>query len=376
LKSYFITTICFLFCYTVAFCQSGITCSPYWNVKPSINQGFILEHRSTMAHLVKGYPTIYEINIGKPTCGHYLWHLENNKPDLGVSFSLIDFKNPAQLGYAFSLAPYAEIPLNQKEKNTRLVMRLCWGISYINKAFDIKTNSKNIAIGSNFNSFVQFKWFWQIKLNQYLRFEPGFAFSHVSNARARVPNLGLNVVSLNAGINYLIPQQKPHEQFIDSAHKVRSKNEMLIYSAFGYNQREVATGDLFCGLMSFEYHRNLRNTHKFGGGLDIFLDQNYIVDQIIAFNKSPEGIDNFRMAVKFVYAYNVGRISFPFEVGYYVFQKISPDGPVVSRVGVKYYSSSGIVASIGLRTHFAVAYDFEYGIGYRIFLKGNKKTKI
>jgi len=322
-----------------------------------------------MGHLVKGYPAIYEINVGKPTCGHFLWHLENNKPDLGVSFSVIDFKNPKQLGYAFSVAPYAEIPLNKKERSTRVVMRLCWGLSYLDKPFDVKTNPKNIAIGSHFNSFVQFKWFWQIKLNKNLRFEPGFAFSHASNARAKVPNLGINVVSINAGLNYLIPLKKSHDRGCDSACKVKSKNELLVYSAFGYNQREVSSDELYCGLFSAEYHRNVRNTHKFGGGFDVFLDQNFILDQIIEFNESPRGIDNFRMAVKFCYSYNVGRVSFPIDIGYYVFQKISPDGPLVSRIGVKYYSPSGIVASIGLRTHFAVAYDFEYGIGYRFYLK-------
>jgi hypothetical protein len=41
----------------------------------------------------------------------------------------------------------------------------------------------------------------------------------------------------------------------------------------------------------------------------------------------------------------------------------------VSRIGVRYYSKSGLIAHFGLRTHFAVAYDFEYGLGYRFYLK-------
>ncbi|MCE3259340.1 MAG: secreted protein, partial [Bacteroidetes bacterium] len=198
-----------LFITSYFFSQNGITGNPDWFIKPSVNQGFILEHRSTIGHLVKGYPTIYEVNVGKPTLGDKLWHLENNMPDVGMSLSVLDFKNPAQLGYAFSIAPYAEIPLHRVRK-TRMIMRLCWGVTYLNKCFDIKTNPKNIAIGSNINSFVQFKWFWHIPITKNIRFEPGFAFSHASNARAKVPNLGLNVVSLNAAFNYLIPSgRKP-----------------------------------------------------------------------------------------------------------------------------------------------------------------------
>jgi hypothetical protein len=283
---------------------------------------------------------------------------------------VIDIKNPKQLGYAFAIAPYAEIPLNKKEKPSRLIMRLCWGIAYLNKCFDVKTNPKNIAIGSHLNSFVQFKWFWQLKLSKQLRFEPGFAFSHCSNARAKVPNLGLNVVTLNAGLNYTFPHSQKHTvEKIDSSCKAKSKNEILVYSAFGFNQREVATHQLYCGLFSAEYHRNVRNTHKFGFGLDVFLDQNYIYDFESDYHKKPQGIENFRMAAKFCYAYNLGRVSFPIDIGYYFYGSTIPDGFLVSRIGMKYYSSSGLTYSIGLRTHFAVAYDFEYGIGYRFYLK-------
>jgi hypothetical protein len=354
--------------YTVQ--KNGITGHPDWYIKPTLSAGFILEHRSSMGHLIKGYPNIYEICVGKPTAGNKLWHCENNSPDVGFTFTLIDFKNPGQLGYAYCLAPFTEIPLNEKKKASRVVMRLCWGLAYLNKSYDVHTNPKDIAIGSHLNSFVQFKWFWQLQLSKNLRFEPGLSFSHTSNARAKVPNLGLNVICANAGLNITIPsKQKPDVQKIDSSCGVRSKNELLVYAAFGFNERQVAMPQLYCGLLSAEYHRNVRNTHKFGGGVDIFVDQNYLIDYGIDLNKTPQGIDNVRMAVKFCYSYNMGRISFPFETGYYFFQKTDPDGFIVSRIGVKYYTSSGFVFSVGLRTHFAVAYDFEYGVGYRIYLK-------
>ncbi|MCE3226624.1 MAG: secreted protein [Bacteroidetes bacterium] len=354
--------------YAISFSQNGITCHPDWQIKPSVNQGFILEHRSTIGHLVKGYPTIYELNVSKPTLGNKLWHHENNMPDVGMSFSVLDFKNPDQLGYAFSVAPYAEIPLN-KDKRSRMILRLCWGVSYLDKCFDVKKNPKNIAIGSHINSFVQFKWFWQIPLSEKIRFEPGFSFSHASNARAKVPNLGLNVVGLNAAFNFLIPGKACSPlSSIDSSAKVRSKNELLTYASFGYNQREVATEPLYNLHVTATYHRNVRNTHKWGIGTDIFIDQNYLIDYKQEFKKSASGIDNTRIAIKFCYSYNLGRISFPIDIGYYVFQKVKPDGPVVSRIGVRYYSKCGVIAAIGLRTHFAVAYDFEYGLGYRFFL--------
>jgi hypothetical protein len=351
--------------------QNGITGNPDWQIKPAFNQGFILVHRISIGHLVKGYPAIYELNISKPALGNKLWHHENNMPDMGVTFQCIDFKNPSQLGYALSLAPYVEIPLNKKVKPSRMVLRLLFGATYITRSFDIHKNHKNIAIGGPLNAYVQFKWFWQLKLNRYLRFEPGFTFSHASNGRYRNPNLGLNVVSLNAALNIYLPSKKPKPvvEKIDSSTRVRSKNELFLLGAVGFNERTLNSPGLQTYLFSAAYQRNIRNTHKFSLGLDFFYDQIYQQDYLHVKTVPPEGLDRFRMSARVGYSYNVGRISFPIEVGYYIFQKANPDAPLVSRMGVRYYSSSGIVAHFGLRTHFAVAYNFEYGLGYRFFIR-------
>jgi len=343
-----------------------------WQIKPVVNTGFILVHRITIGHLVKGYPTIYELNVSKRTRGNKLWHLENNKPDIGLTFQCLDFKNPAQLGYAWIFAPYTEIPLNRKEKMSRLILRLSFGATYITKCFDIQENPKNIAIGSHVNAFVQFKWFWHLQLTKQLRFEPGFAFTHMSNGKSKNPNLGLNVVSLNAGLNYVLPARKarPAITKIDSSTKVKSKNEILTYAAIGFNQRSIGSPELKTYVVSAAYQRNVRNTHKFSAGLDFFYDQNYLIDYKNDYGKAPQNFDKIRIAARLGYSYNMGRVSFPFELGYYAFQKDKiPDGNVVTRIGVRYYTPYGLVVHMGLRTHFAVAYCFEYGLGYRFVLK-------
>ena len=351
------------------FSQNGITGNPQWQVKPAYSQGFILVHRITIGHLVKGYPATYEVNVSKPTLGNHLWQLENNKPDLGISFQVLDYKNPEQLGYALTIAPYVEIPLNEKEKRSRLIMRLCWGASYYTKSFDIQTNHKNIAIGSTINCFAQFRWFWHLKINEQFRFEPGFSFSHASNGRSRNPNLGLNVVSLSAALNYRIPTKKTVTVArIDSSTRARSKNELVFISAIGFNERKIDS-DLFrTYLLSLAYQRNVRNTHKFSAGLDFFYDEIYKLDYQDLLLEYPTGIDAWRVAARAGYSYNIGRISFPIEIGYYIFQKANPDANLVSRIGVRYYGKRGLIVHFGLRTHYAVAYNFEFGVGYRLFL--------
>lgn len=341
-----------------------------WSIKPSVNCGFIMIHRSTIGHLVKGYPTTYEVDIIKHSEGNKLWQLENNKPDLGLSFQFIDFKNPSQLGYGICAAPFVEIPFNVRPKTSRIVMRICWGATYITKKFDVIENQKAIAIGSHVNAFVQFKWFWHLQLTKKIHFEPGITFSHASNGRTKVPNLGLNVLSLNAGLNFAISSKKTNYNApIDSSTKAKSKNELLAFTAIGFNQQSINSKNLKSYVVSFAYQRNVRNTHKFSLGVDVFYDEIYQADYDYLLKKSANGIDKFRSSIRAGYAYNIGRISIPIEIGYYFLDKAKPDAPIVSRLAVRYYSKCGLVAQFGLRTHFAVAYNFEYGLGYRLFLK-------
>jgi len=353
-----------------ALAQSITNTSPIWFVKPVVNNGFILVHRSNISHLVKGNPTIYELNIGKSSSGNKLWQIENNLPDIGISLQCIDFKNPLQLGYALTASPYIEIPLNKTPKILRPSIRLCWGLTYITKSYDSNENKENIAIGSHFNSFVQFRCFWRFKLSNLLRIEPGITFTHASNGKAKNPNLGINVASLNLGLNYAI-QSKANQSIpkIDSSTKAKSKNEVIFFTAIGFNQKYIASPILKTFIYSFAYQRNLRNSHKYVLGIDVFYDQNYLIDYENVFKNKAQGIDQLRMSIKLGYSYNVGRLSFPLELGYYFFQKTNPDELIVNRLGVRYYSKTGLIAHFGLRTHFAVAYNFEYGLGYRFSLK-------
>lgn len=125
MKAYKIFFLLFVFSVNTLFSQIDSLNKPKWFIKPVINTGFVLVHHSSISHLVKGYPTIYEINIVKPTYGNKIWQLENNKPDIGISFQCLDFKNPSQLGYALIIAPFVEIPLNKTQKKSRVIMRIC-----------------------------------------------------------------------------------------------------------------------------------------------------------------------------------------------------------------------------------------------------------
>lgn len=348
--------------------QSGLFSEPNWYIKPYVNFSAMIQHRSILGNVIKGYPMTYELNIVKPTSGSHLWHLENNKPDIGINLSLIDYANPQQLGYGIVVAPFAEIPLNEKDKPSRMILRLCWGPAYMTKRFDLRENQKNGAIGSGLNAYVQFKWFWQFDLNDRLRLEPGFMFSHISNARAQSPNLGLNVFGVGLGVNIKATKKQFSVASVDSSTKNKSKHEIFVTQNIGMNDGEIMGKKQFVSCLAIGYNFNKRNTHKFGVGFDVFYEENYVKDLRNAGIAEPSTFDKLRYGPKLAYSYNMGRISFPVEMGVYLRQLSEPDGVFFHRLGVRYFGYNGLVIAFGMRSHWAVAYNFEFGAGYRFRL--------
>lgn len=319
---------------------------------------------------------MFEFNLVKPSDGSKCWHMENNKPDIGIYACFIDFGNPKVLGQSYSIAPFIEVPLNEKEKKSRVIFRLSWGLAYLTKKFDVETNHKNVAIGSHWNAFIQYRFLWHLNINEKLRLEPGIGISHASNGRAQVPNLGLNLISGSLGLTYKLSSLPKDVKVTDSCTRAPSRHELMAWYGIGMNEKDPPGGKkLMAHTFSIQYHFNRRNTHKFGAGADLFAEQIYLQD--LKDNSLPANtfLEKIRIGPKFCYSYNIGRMSLPIEVGYYALSQVNSDGPVFSRFGIRYTGPKGLVVNFSLKTHFAIAHHFEAGFGYRLPLKKRVSVK-
>ncbi|MGZ3866022.1 MAG: acyloxyacyl hydrolase [Bacteroidia bacterium] len=342
-----------------------------WSLRVANNYGFILQHHNNYGNLINGYIYGQEIDFVKPSAGDQLWHHENNFPEKGIGFAYFNLDNPTQLGNVFALFGFYEIPLNKKTKPFRLYMRLAPGLAYAPIHFDPIENHKNNIVSSPLSAYINFKWFYQWDLTKHLRFDMGFNFSHASNGRAVVPNLGVNMATLNTGLTFKILSKKPMPEpwRIDSSSKVPSKHELLFWAAYGINQVEVLGPTYVAQNYSATYYYNKRNTHKFGGGIEICNNPANIEQMALSGDTMRNKIDNIQVGVKFSYCYNVGRWSLPVEMGYYVRTVFEGDGFFFHRIGMRYHFKNNIVAVIGLKTNWAVANYFDFGLGYRLPLK-------
>ncbi len=323
-----------------------------------------------MGQLVNGFIKGAEINFIKPTCGDRLWHYENNFPERGIGFVYFDLDNPKQLGNLYALFGFYEIPLNDKPRPFRVYMRLSPGLAYTPVYFDPIYNHKNNVMSSPFSAYVNFKWFWRWDISKNFRWEGGFNFSHASNGRAVVPNLGINMVTLNSGFTYkFLAKEKTPFCCVDSCTKRLSKNEILLWGALGVNQVEVKGKIYIAQNYSGTLYTNVRNTHKFGAGLEIcYNPANRYVLELDSIPLSSDFL-NTQVGFKMAYCYNAGRMSFPVEMGCFLYSKFKEDGLFFHRIGLRYYFKNNFVALFTLKTHWAIANYFEFGAGYRIPIK-------
>jgi len=339
-------------------------------LRADYNFGFILQHRNNMGQLVNGFIKGFEINYLKPTTGSALWHYENNFPETGLGFTFFDLDNPKQLGNLYAVFGFYEIPLNSAAKPFRLYMRLAPGVAFTPVYFDPIENHKNNVMSSPLSAYVNFKWYYHWDIGKRLRWEGGLNFSHASNGRAIVPNLGINMVTLNSGFVYkFLAKEKTPVTEVDSSAKRVSKNELLLWAAYGANQVEILGKVYVAQNYSACFYHNIRNTHKLGAGLEFCYNPGNLY--MLKRDSVPISSDlqNIQAGLKLVYSYNAGRLSFPVEMGYFFYSKFTDDGSFFHRIGMRYYFKNNFVALITLKTHWAVANYFEFGAGYRIPIK-------
>lgn len=341
--------------------------------------GTVVQHTGKIGNLIEERPYFAELNLFKKSSGYYLWHSINHFPHYGLCLNYQTLGNIQKLGSSIALAPYLEFPFHNKPKKILFKLKMTWGLAYITKRFEVETNHKNIAIGTHFNTFIQFRFLWQIKLSPKICLNPNITFNHVSNGRFSVPNLGINTLYPSLGITYTFRENTIYPMPQDSSSLHTHKHELLLFAAAGINEVEPPTSNKLWAFSSgMNYYYNLHH-QQIGAGTDLFYEQSMAYESRTTDTIEPllNLKNTISGGIKLSYAYNFGRLTPLLEMGYYIYMPnaVFPNGMFYHRLGCRYYFRNNLVAHLSLKTHFAVAYHFEAGIGYRILFQNKQKKK-
>jgi len=149
---------------------------------------------------------LIEIKFGKQTNGSKNWQQAYGFPQVGISAIGGYLGNNRQLGYMAGILPNVALNTANKKKWSMKV-RLGLGFAYFNKPFDSLTNPHNILIGSHITALAMADFYFKRSLSKKLDFEFGLSIIHASNGHTGLPNVGLNMVNINAGLKYYLNKQ-------------------------------------------------------------------------------------------------------------------------------------------------------------------------
>lgn len=334
--------------------------------------GFIASHKSYTYHQMDSHFTTQEISIGKSMPSSSNWSKIYNIPEIGISYWYSNMGTSAYIKNIHALYPYIKFPLNHKNQFINHGIRAGVGLGYINDPFNLKTNYKNIMIGSRVN--ICGNVFYEIHVPiKKMAVSTAIGFTHFSNGAIKMPNLGINIPTLSIGLKFNQNQNNTVKQSLDSL-KPNTKKIWYINTALGVLDYSIESNRLFpYSSVSIGHYLPINNKNSLEIGADLFYNSSN-KQRLESFNIPVKNeLQLIKPGLHASYAIVISHVSFLFQTGVYLYAKDKNDGLIFNRLLWHIQVSKKLFLSIALKTHFAKAECIEWGIGYT--LNHKKLTK-
>lgn len=333
-----------------------------WSLGVRAHYGFLWPHRPASWIMVEGHASAVELFAERQVSGAQRWHHDYGLPHYGIGVLYTGLANPERIGFGVRVLPYLWLPIRSGDENG-FGVRLGWGLGYIDHRYDRRENPKQIAIGSRINTAIQIMPEYRRSIGSW-SLSAGIGIDHWSNGSYKLPNLGLNYLSASVAVSRSLSLNDgmfPRRTIPDDSVRVREwsvvaagfksetarplSGQYTVYSLVGQRQWQVS-----------------RKSHLMAG-LDVF-------NKGALATVHPELRDHARweytqLGVHGGYALGFGAAELFLHMGAYVYSPVEDEAPLFHRLGVRYRSGEHWVWNISLKSHYAVADHWEFGIGYR-----------
>lgn len=356
--------VCFIlfFSFSVVFGQNK---QPYFWYGGNIFKGFIVKHTSHIGHLAQSHPQGIELFLNKNTTGQNLWEYYYNYPDVGFSLSYINSNNNT-IGNIYTALAYLDF-YPHRWKRGDLIFKIGAGTAYCTNPYNRELNNLNNVIGNDFSYALQLRVGYLHKISSSWKFSSALTITHISNGAYQLPNMGVNIPTLNIGMAY--SPNAFERQFIKPDYITEKKEKLKLNLTIASGLKEVLpiSGKKYPFLHSSAYldkRLGYRSAVSIGG--DFFYSWALKSEIENSFSIPANDRPDFkRAAVTLGHELFVGKVSLLTQLGVYVYSPYR-SAPVYQRYGLKYYLKEKYYLSLALKSHFAVAEAVEWGIGVRI----------
>jgi len=327
--------------------------------------GIIINHTAPVGHLVASHPTGLELNVQRQTTGSAPWHGWYKYPKVGLALTYYDYHNPV-LGQSYAASVYLSKAISRTARHD-LSFRLGTGLAYFPRHYDLYTNRKNTFVSSALNATLQMRLEYDVALTDHLGLLLALALNHYSNGGTAKPNFGINLPTLQVGVNYHQWRLGPASGAPEPAPADIGRNFLNISTSLGYKQR--TGGDpthYLVNSATVAVGRRVNRKSNLLVGVEGFYDRSLLA-ALRDTARSQEHLPDVKKASAFVgHELLFGRLALVTHLGLYFYNPYQSNPIYYERIGLKYQATKLLFGAIDLRVHRATADVIEFKVGVKL----------
>ena len=333
-----------------------------WNVGARGHYGFLWPHRPSSWILVEGHAPALELFVEKRVSGKQAWHRYYALPTAGVGVLYTTLANEQRIGTGLRVLPYLYLPFRSGQVAS-FGMRLGWGVGYIAKPFERTDNSKQIAIGSRINTAIQLMPEYRLASGR-TTVHAGIGIDHWSNGSFKLPNLGLNYLSANLAVSRSLNQGEASKAPVGVEIDTTRLREWTVVAACGMNETaRPLSGQYTVYAATAQRTWQITDKSLLMAGADVF--NKGTLATVHPEMRDKERADYTQFALHGGYGLRFGRGELFLHMGAYLYTPVPDEAPVFHRLGCRYRTGEHVIWNVSLKSHYAVADHWEFGVGYR-----------
>jgi len=347
-----------------------------WQMGGMYHRGEIQNHSSYITRIIERPSVGGEFFISKQTYGTHHWNAFYNYPEYGVCYTFLDAGSPTYVGSVHCLFPYLKFHLFNNRNRLNIHLRTGIGLGYAEKIYQEERINDwwNFAVSTHLNAALSGQLQASCKISNNWTFLAGGGITHFSNGAYKIPNMGLNVLSLFTGISYSFGKEKI---FITPMNKLNKKNknwDCSIFLSGGEKERYTINGSIdhahpkyFAGDLNVEITKKHLQYTRFGISLDAIHDTSEYDDTINFQSLSTsDKLRATKIGVSGGYVCLFGNLSLDLYFGTYLHDESGRGEKIYQRTSLRYPLSDRVKMSISLRNHKGRADYIGLGLGVKL----------
>jgi hypothetical protein len=328
------------------------------------HHGFFIANQPKSQYLRSSHADFGELVLTAQTTGNKQWQVENYYPRIGIAILYGSPGSDQYLGKLTAIYPFVNFPLIRSH-SFYTGFRLGLGAGWIQKPYDKYTNYKNLMISTHINACISMMMQSELFLCDRISVQAAISFTHLSNGSVKVPNLGLNMPAVSAGLRYLF---NPSPALVNKTKiSFKKKWNHYVYALAAAKQTyPLESSTYMVAILNMESLRAFSRTGRFGAGVYIAYDKSLSKEQkdapTYAFDKS---LPQVQASIYGCYEHVIGKLSIPLQAGVYVYNQYQIN-PLYQTIGVRYRFTPKMNVVLQLKTHFGKADYIQWGLGYKL----------